>query len=230
MSKAKAIKSTWLDRFVVKTKIKTPVGITLSPHETEVLADVEALDVQVLKDNQQQVLAALGATYIKETTKAIKKASGAKSSAASLYDQTKDPIKKREWARRLVVADNTHKSLTDMKNRMDATRERLEMIKGDIELQIIEAEAKVAETRAYAKAGKQLRLAGEKLIDARTRAKHNQIEYTNLEVNMESAERMIDDSEAQDLLERAETILGRREQVNGMQPSDDNATTEDAKT
>lgn len=215
MANAKAIKakqvkpsSSWVQRYRVKLKLKAPHGIQLSQGETEALVDIQQEDVRILKDNQQEVLSAIGVTRSIEVGNQIKKAQSARSVAAATYRNTKDPIKKREWARRLVVADTTRKGLVDMKNRMTSTRERLEMIKGDLELQIVEAEARVAETMAYAKAGKQLRLAGETLVNARTRAKGGAIEYTNLEISMEGAEKLINDTDPEQLLAQADAIIG----------------------
>lgn len=208
MAKAAAMKSTWFNRFKVGIKLKAPHGVRLSQGETEALVDIQKADVKVLKDNQQEVLTAIGVTRSIEVGNQIKKAQSARSAAATYYRSTKDPIKKREWARRLVVADHTRKALVDMKSRMEATADRLHMIKGDLELQIVEAEAKVAETNAYAKAGKQLQLAGETLVSARTRAKGNAIEYTNLEISMEGAEKLINDTDPEQLLAQADAILG----------------------
>lgn len=210
LKKAKAPKVSFIDRYKVKLKLRAPHGVQLSQGETEALIELQQNDVKVLKDNQQEVLAAIGVTRSIEVGNQIKKAQTARSVAATTYRNTKDPIKKREWARRLVVADNTRKSLVDMKNRMTVTRERLEMIKGDMELQIVDAEARLAETQAYAKAGKQLRLAGETLVSARTRAQNSAIEYTNLEVTMEGAEKLIDKTDPQELLAQADKILGAK--------------------
>lgn len=209
--KAKVVKPNnagWFNRFKVGIKLRAPHGIQLSQGETEALAEIQQKDVQVLKDNQQEVLAAMAVTHSVDVKGQIKKATSAQATAAQFYKQTKDPIKKREWARRLVVASNTAKSLTQLTDRMAVTRERLEMIKGDIEMQLIEAEARVQETVAYAKAGKQLRLVGETLVSARTRAKGNAIEYTNLEITMEGAEKLINDAKPEQLLAEADAIIG----------------------
>lgn len=209
--KAKALKPKkigFIQRYKVGLKLKSPHGIILSKSETEALVAIQQEDVQILKQNQQEVLTAIGVTHSVQLGNQIKKANTARSIAAATYKNTKDPIKKREWARRLVIADNTRKGLVDMKSRMTVTRERLEMIKGDMELQIVEAEAKVAETKAYAQAGDQLRLAGETLVSARTRAQSNAIEYTNLEVTMEGAEKMLNNTEPKELLAQADAIIG----------------------
>lgn len=205
----KAKKTTFIDRFKVGIKLKVPHGVRLSQGETQALLEIQEKDVAVLKDNQQEVLAAIGVTQAVEVKDQIERARTARSLAAATYKTTKDPIKKREWARRLVIAHNTHKSLTDMKNRMIATKNRLHMIAGDIEMQLIEAEAKVQETAAYAKAGRQLRLAGETLVNARTRAKTNAIEYTNLEITMEGAEKLITNTKPEELIAQADKIIGR---------------------
>lgn len=211
MAKAK---SSIMDRYKVRLKLKAPKGIRLTQGETEALVDIQEKDVKVLKDNQQEVMAALGVTKSIDVKSQLETSQAARSIALSTYKRTKDPIKKREWARRLVVSNNTLKSLTQLKKRMTATHDRLLMIKGDLELQVIEAEARVAETKAYAKAGKQLRLAGETLINARTRAKSNAIEYTNLEITMEGAEKLINDTDPQDLIAQADRIAGGKQSEN----------------
>lgn len=202
-------KVSFMDRFKVNLKLKAPHGIRLTQGETEALVEIQEKDVKVLKDNQQEVMAALGVTKSIDVKNQLETAQSARSVAVSTYKRCKDPIKKREWARRLVVANTTLKSLTGLKKRMSVTHDRLVMIKGDIELQIVEAEARVAETKAYAKAGKQLRLAGETLINARSRAKNNAIEYTNLEITMEGAEKLINDDRPEDLIAQADALVGR---------------------
>lgn len=209
--KAKVVKpkkASFIDRFKVGIKLRAPHGIRLTQGETEALVEIQQEDVQVLKDNQQEVLAAMAVTHTVDVKNQLKRAGSARNTAAATYKATKDPIKKREWARRLVVADTTLKSLTELQDRMAVTRDRLQMIAGDIEMQLIEAEARVAETAAYAKAGKQLRLAGETLVSARTRAKGNAIEYSNLEISMEGAEKLINDDKPELLLAQADKIIG----------------------
>jgi len=203
----KKLQSNWFQRFSVKVKVQAPVGIRLTTGETVALADIYEQDVTKIKKNQQEVLSAVGATTLKDNTLAIDKAMSAKNNAAGIYRRTADPIKKREWARRLLVADHALKSMRNMRKRMTTAHDRLEMIKGDIELQLMEAEGRAAEARAYAKAGKQLRLAGQNLVDARSRAKDLKLEYTNLEITMEGAEKVIDSRNPEDLLVEADQLL-----------------------
>lgn len=207
-AKAAPKKSNFFTRFRVNLKLRSPEGIVLTQGETEAFIDIQNEDIKVLKENQQEVLAAIGVTRSVEIGSQIKKSQSARSVAAATYMKTIDPIKKREWARRLVVADETRSTLVGISSKMLATKDRLEMIKGDMELQLLEAEARLAETEAYAKAGNQLRLAGESLVIARTRAQKSDIEYTNLEVTMEGAEKMIKDLPAEDILARADKLLG----------------------
>lgn len=203
-------KANFIDRFKVNVKLKAPHGIRLTQGETEALVELQEKDVKVLKENQSEVVSALDATRSIDVKRETEVAQSARSVALATYKRTKDPIKKREWARRLVVANHALKSLQGLSKRMSATHDRLMMIKGDLELQVVEAQARVAETKAYAKAGKQLRLAGESLVNARSRAKNSAIEYTNLEITMEGAEKLINNSKPEELLYEADIIAGRR--------------------
>lgn len=207
MAKAK---SSWIQRSAVKLKVLMPMGVRLSPGETIVLSEMYEGDVKVLKENKLEVSKAIRATESSIiSSDSLKLARGAKSQAVGTYKITKDPIKKREWARRVVVADQTIQSMRGVKNRLSATKDRLTMIMGDMELQLMESEAKAAEMAAYASAGNSLRLAGEKLMHARTRANKLSLEYNNLEVTMEGAEKMASGLTDAELLAQAEGIVSR---------------------
>lgn len=199
-------KIRWTQRMMVNAKLRAPVGIQLSSKETIALAEIYKEDARKIEENEREVSLAIDASSTLDLADSIEEARMAKSSAVSVFKRTKDPIKRREWARRVVVADTTTRSLLAMKKRMTATHDRLVMIKGDLELQLLEAEAKAQETLAYARAGKQLHLAGEKLIDARTRARSLKLEYRNLEVSMEGAESKIDKRDSEEILMEAERI------------------------
>lgn len=205
-----AKKSSWAQKASVKLKVLMPMGVRLSPGETLVLSEMYEGDAKQLKDNKAEVAKAIRATESSMIdSNAIKLARGAKSQAIGTYKITKDPIKKREWARRVVVADQTIQTMRGVKSRLGATKDRLTMIMGDMELQLIEAEAKAAEMQAYAAAGNSLRLAGEKLMHARTRANKLKLEYDNLEVTMEGAEKMATGMSDQELLKAADAVLVR---------------------
>lgn len=201
---------TWSQKAKVKLKMLIPIGITLSPGETLALSEIYQGDVDLLEKNSAEVAKAIRATETGlNITNTLSVARAARSQAVGTFKITKDPIKKREWARRIVVADTTIQAVRDTKMRLSATKDRLTMIKGDMELQLIEAETKAAEMQAYASAGNSLRLAGEKLMHARTRANKLSLEYDNLEVTMEGAESMMSKLSPQALLAKAEEIINR---------------------
>lgn len=206
----KKVSTAWAQKAKVKLKMLMPMGMTLSPGETIALSEIYEDDVKVLEKNSAEVSKAIRATESSiPATKIITTARGARSQAVATYKITKDPIKKREWARRIVVADNTIQVVRDVKVRLSATKDRLMMIKGDMELQLMETEAKAAEMSAYAAAGNSLRLAGEKLMQARTRANKLSLEYDNLEVTMEGAEKMMSNLTPEQLLAKADEVIGR---------------------
>jgi len=206
-------KSNWAQKAKVKLKVLAPMGITLSPSETITLAEMYENDVNILEKNEEEVNKAISATERSlDMSNTLSIAQHARNQAKGTYKITKDPIKKREWARRIVVADQTIQSIRDVKKRLGSTKDRLTMIKGDLELQLIEAEAQSAEMHAYAAAGKSLRLAGEKLMHARNRASNLTLEYSNLEVTMEGAEKMASKLSGKELLSKANEIIKRGEE------------------
>lgn len=203
-------KSNWAQKAKVKLKVMIPIGLRLTPGETVVLSEMYDNDVKILEKNSSEVSKAIRATESSlAVSNTVATARQARSQAVGVFKQTKDPIKKREWARRIVVADQTIQSVRDVKMRLNATKDRLTMIKGDLELQLMEAEARAAEMEAYAHAGQGLRLAGEKLMQARTRANKLSLEYDNLEVTMEGAERAASAVPEAQLVSKAEEIICR---------------------
>ena len=202
--------STWGQKAKVKLKMLMPVGLVLTPGETSTLAEMYKDDADVLKTNSQEISKAIRATESGlEIANTLATARQARSQAVGTYKITKDPVKKREWARRVVVADTTIQAVRDTKMRLNATKDRLTMIKGDMELQLIEANTKAAEMQAYASAGNSLRLAGEKLMHARSRANKLSLEYDNLEVTMEGAENFMSKLSPKELLAKADEIINR---------------------
>lgn len=197
---------TWKRRVALKVKLLAPVGIKLTTGETMALAEIYKEDAKKIRENESKVTEALSSTRTLDIADSIEESMSAKSVAVGTFKRTKDPIKRREWARRVVVADHAVKSMRDMKKRMTATHDRLTMIKGDLDLQLMEAEARAQEATAYAMAGQQLRLVGEKLVNARTRAKTMKVEYDNLEITMEGAENTIADRDPEALLKEAERL------------------------
>lgn len=210
--KKQASIGTWSQKAKVKLKMLIPIGVVLSPGETATLAEIYQDDANVLEKNSKEVSAAIRATETSlNISNTLSTARAARSQAVGTFKITKDPVKKREWARRIIVADQTIKSVRDAKMRLTATKDRLTMIKGDMELQLIEATTKAAEMQAYASAGNSLRLAGEKLMHARSRANKLSFEYDNLEVTMEGAEGMMSDVKPSELVAQAQAIIDRGE-------------------
>ena len=202
--------STWAQKAKVQFKMLIPTGVMLSPGETATLADIYKNDAQLLEKNQNEVEEAIRATDISlRVSNTLSTARAARSQAVGTFKITKDPIKKREWARRIVVADNTIQAVRGAKTRLTATKDRLTMIKGDLELQLIEANTKAAEMQAYASAGNSLRLAGEKLMHARSRASKLSLEYDNLEITMEGAESLMSDVKPEQLVAKAQAVIDR---------------------
>ncbi len=202
--------STWGQKAKVKLKMLIPMGLVLSPGETSTLAEMYNDDANILEKNSQEISKAIKATEAGlNVSNTLSVARAARSQAVGTYKITKDPIKKREWARRIVVADSTIQAVRDTKMRLNATKDRLTMIKGDMELQLIEANTKAAEMQAYASAGNSLRLAGEKLMHARSRANKLSLEYDNLEVTMEGAESFMSKLSPVQLIAKADEIINR---------------------
>jgi hypothetical protein len=203
-------KSNWVQKAKVKLKVMVPMGMRLTPGETVALSEIYDEDVNVLEKNTTEVRKAISATERSlALSNTIATARGARSQAVATFKITKDPIKKREWARRILVADSTIQTVRDVKMRLNATKDRLTMIKGDIELQLMEANAKAAEMQAYVTAGNGLRLAGEKLMQARTRADKLKLEYDNLEVTMEGAEKAVSNVPENELIDKAQAVVNR---------------------
>ena len=117
--------------------------------------------------------------------------------------KTKNPIKKREWARRLIVTNNMIKQLRETQKNIKVTGERLGMLKQDLEWELITARIKVIEAKTYAETEKQLRLAGQELINARSEAEEVKVNYSNLEITMENVKEQIN---SKNLLEEAEKL------------------------
>ena len=209
MAKSKTSFSGWVQKKKVQLKLAVPIGISLSVGETVVLAEMYQDDVETITENKKELVRAISATNSVSFTRSLEKARGAKAEAIGVLKRTKDPLKRREWARRVVVADRATQSMTATKKRITSTAERLHMLKGDVELELMEAESRAQEAKAYTSAGKQLRLAGQGLIDARRRASKLKMNYDNLEITLEGVEKTVDSRDSGLIMIEAEKVMAR---------------------
>lgn len=198
-----------IKRSILKMKLRLPQGITLNEGETAAIIDVWKDDQRTLEKNYDQLETA--SDGIERTLKyklpdAIQATSQAKSESLRFYKITKDPIKKREWARRLVIADRAITSIKGSEKRMRGMTERIKTLVEDASLEKHALDIRIAEAEAYQKMGSGLHLVGESLIDARTRAKSSKVEFRNLELGIEAIERTVKKKKDADIIAEAEAI------------------------
>lgn len=198
--------ATWMQRAKLKLKLASPVGVTLTNSETKVLLAEQQKAVELLEKDESRI-AKIQRTIDIDIDDSIAEASEALNQARGTYKRTKNPILKREWAKRMVIADRTTQELVQTKKRTELVMSRLKMVAGDIRLELMAAEARAAETEMYVNAGDTLRLVGDKLIQARAKSKPMKIEYQNLEVTMEGAEKMVMDIGDEEILREADRLL-----------------------
>lgn len=199
-------KTSWAKRAKLKLKLSSPVGITLTNSEAKILLDGQQKAVELLEKDEERVEKIQRGINV-DIDDSIAEASEALNMARGTYRRTKNPILQREWARRMVVADRTVQTLVQTKKRTELVASRLKMIAGDIRLELMAAEARVAETKMYVDAGDSLRLVGDKLIQARAKSKPMKVEYKNLEITMEGAESLVSDMGDDEVITEAERLL-----------------------
>jgi hypothetical protein len=197
-------------RSVLNMKLRSPKGVKLSNNETSAVINIWKEDAKKLEKNNSTLESAakqissnliLLPDALEETTKA-------RSDAARFFKITKDPLKKREWARRLVVAERARTSIKGAQKRMEGMSERIKTLVADATLEKRALDIRVGEAEAYQKMGDGLHLVGESLINARSRAKTMEIEFSNLELGIETLEKSVKGSSDEELLLEAERIAG----------------------
>ena len=189
---------------------KIPSGITLTSDETKEVIELWKKDAETIEENTvtlKDADFALGRN-LEKLPNMLKEVNTQRTDAIRYFKITKDPIKKREWARRVIVADNAFKSINQSKNRMEVTRERIKSVVQDAAIEKIALDVRIAEAEAYTKMGEGLQLVGEMLVAARTRAKRADIEFTTLEFNTEQIETHVIDLKDSKLIEKAQKIVG----------------------
>lgn len=198
--------STWTQKAKLKLKLASPIGVTLSNSEAKILLQEQEKAVRVLEKDETRIEKIRDGINI-DIDESIAESTEALNQARGTYKRTKNPVLKREWARRMVIADKTTQTLVQTKKRTELVASRLKMIAGDIRLEIMAAEARAAETKMYVEAGDTLRLVGDKLLQARAKSKPMKMEYKNLEVTMEGAEKLVSSIPDEQIIQEAERLL-----------------------
>lgn len=198
-----------LPNFVTKKKV--PKGVVLSPDEVVKLAEKYDKDASVVEGNISKIEDGIEAINdsLPDLPDKLGEITAIRNRAVGYYKRTDNPVRKQEWARRVVVADRAINQFQTTKRNLKQIAERLAMLKGDLELELITAQIKATEARAYANTGQQLHLAGRRLMEARAEASTATMEYTNLEISMGGLENEINNESATAILAQAEAIANR---------------------
>lgn len=196
---------------ILKMKLRAPAGVKLDSGETAAIIDIWKKDQRTLTQNNNQLEeadASIKRTLDHKLPDVLAEVTQARTEAARFFKITKDPIKKREWARRLVIADHALHSVRDSKKRMTGMSDRIKTLVADASLEKQALDIRIAEAEAYLKMGKGLHLVGESLINARLRASSTSIEFTNLEFGIEAAEKLVRQTSDSNIIAQAKAIAG----------------------
>ena len=195
---------------ILKSKLKAPKGVRLSTAETGAIIDLWKEDHKVLEKNSTTLVGAedeIRRVIEYKLPDILTEVTAARTEAARFFKITKDPLKKREWARRLVVAERARLSVTESKKRMEGMTARIKSVVADAALEKKALEIRIAEAEAYQKMGKGLHLVGETLIDARIRASTTSVEFGSLELGLESIESTVRQTSDEKIMKEAAALL-----------------------
>lgn len=195
---------------ILRMKLRAPSGIQLDAKETTAIIDLWKDDKKVMETNSADLIQAelaIKAIVQHKVPDILVELNAARSEAVRFFKITKDPLKKREWARRLVVAERARNSVKDSQQRMQGVTERIKAVVSDASLEKQALEVRIAEAEAYQKMGKGLHLVGDSLINARIRAKSSKVEFMNLELGIESIEKTVSQTSDSAIVEEANKIL-----------------------
>lgn len=196
---------------ILKMKLRAPSGVKLNSGETAAIIDIWKKDQRTLTQNNNQLIeadASIKRTLEQKLPDILDEVTLARTEAARYFKITKDPLKKREWARRLVIADHAMNSVRDSKKRMSGMSDRIKTLVADATIERQALDIRIAEAEAYLKMGKGLHLVGESLINARLRAQSSSIEFTNLEFGIEAAEKIVRNTDDSKIMSQAKAIAG----------------------
>lgn len=196
-------------RGILNMKLKSPTGVRLSNNETAALIDVMVEDKKTAEENHKSLEQA--DLRIKRNLRTIpevmEEVTQARTDAARYFKTTKDPLKKREWARRLIIADRARTQIKASEKRMNAMSERIKTLVSDAALEKQALDIRINEAQAYKEMGDGIQLVGDSLIQARTRAKTQKVEFANLEIMTEGLEKTVSAKSGSGLIDEAQKIL-----------------------
>lgn len=196
-------------RGILNLRLRVPAGVKLTAGETSTLIDVWKDDQKILTGNHTQLETANQAITrnISRIPDSLQEVTQARTEAARFFKITKDPIKKREWARRLVVAERARVAIKGSQKRMIVMQDRIKTLVSDAVLEKRALDTRIAEAEAYAKMGTGLKLVGESLIDARFKVKANEIHFRDLELGIEDLDKTIKAVGDDSIMAEAKSIL-----------------------
>lgn len=201
--------SGMIGKAVLALKLRSPVGITLTNKESDLVIDGWESEIKD-QDKSAKALVTVSQrteTQLKSIDKSILDTARTFKVAKGYFLKTKDPVKKDVWARRLVLAGRAHEQLRQTDKRLKATINRAKSAVEDAKLVKLMLQTRIDEARIYKEMNGGLKLVGQALVDARQEYSVYKPEYKNLEFNMEALEKTITKKDRKSIIEEAEKYL-----------------------
>lgn len=201
-----------IQRFMVRL----PMGLTLKGSEAEKVITIwkdERKDVE-RKQWDFEKLATKVQKRLKELEPSILDSAKEVKVARSNYKKSVNPIARRRWARRLVLAGELHKYNRNSKVQLEAMCERVKDAIEDSKLVTNLITSRIADAEIYYQLNGRLKLVGKDLAAATRQYAMPEIEYKNAEFTMEQIEKNLSNKDDDTLLIEAEAIMKEPEEEN----------------
>lgn len=201
-----------LKRAVLKRRAAKPSGVKLSDADARLVIrewkdEVEATTKSIAKLKSVDYRSA---SHLAKVGEAKDNVASQLVEAKRCFKISKNPLKKEEWARKVLIANKTLKTLVESEKRVQGSIDRAKSFIAEASLVKTMLDTRISEAELYREMNGGLKLVGEALIDAKSRYKEVDFEFENLELGFEHLEQGVISSPADAVIKEAQELVGKK--------------------
>lgn len=208
-AKVHALHMNPIQKFILQIKLKVPKSANLTTKESDVVIDgwKKQSQANLNTTSAMVTVSKKTETHLASVNRQVVEVLGTLEEAQKGFKGARSEAKKIVWARRVVLAGETHSQLIQSKKRMNDTIQQVKETIEDARLAKMMLDSRIEEAQIYRELNGGLKLVGESLSSARKEHVVAKVEKENFDTMMTVLDRNITSKSNETLLKEAKKYL-----------------------
>lgn len=194
-----------VEKAILSFKMRSPESVNLNNKESDFVIDgwTQQIDANTKTTSSMIAVSSKTERHLNTVNQKLEEVMAIVQEAQQGFKQARSTATKERWAKRLVMAGETHKQLVASRNRLEKTAVQVRETIEDANMAKLMLETRINEAKIYRQLNGGLKLMGESLDMAKREHVVAKVEFTNFEQTMKSLNANINNRSSGTLVKEA---------------------------